>query len=184
MPSRCVPYKNAALPIPDRVADLLSRMTLEEKIEQINWGWQQKVDVVDPTNTYTAETARKALGAEWGGDIQLTPRKAAILRNAVQRYQIEKTRLGIPVMFPGEALHGYMEYGSTSFPQALGLASTWDRGAGEAHLHRHWRRSGLARLKPGLLAGARHRPRSALGPDRRDARRRSVSRLTHGRRRD
>jgi beta-glucosidase len=121
-----VPYKNAALPIPDRVADLLSRMTLEEKIEQINWGWQQKVDVVDPTNTYTAETARKALGAEWGGDIQLTPRKAALLRNAVQRYQLEKTRLGIPVMFPGEALHGYMEYGSTSFPQALGLASTWD----------------------------------------------------------
>jgi beta-glucosidase len=121
-----LPYKNAALPIPDRVADLLARMTLEEKVEQINWGWQQKVDVVDPTNTYTAETARKALGAEWGGDIQLTPRKAAILRNAVQRYQIEKTRLGIPVMFPGEALHGYMEYGSTSFPQALGLASTWD----------------------------------------------------------
>jgi beta-glucosidase len=120
------PYKNPALPIPDRVADLLSRMTLEEKIEQINWGWQQKVDVVDPTNTYTAGTARQALGAEWGGDIQLTPRKAAILRNAVQRYQIEKTRLGIPVMFPGEALHGYMEYGSTSFPQALGLASTWD----------------------------------------------------------
>jgi beta-glucosidase len=121
-----LPYKNGSLPIPDRVADLLLRMTLEEKIEQINWGWQQKVDVVDPSNTYTAETARKALGAEWGGDIQLTPRKAAILRNAVQRYQIEKTRLGIPVMFPGEALHGYMEYGSTSFPQALGLASTWD----------------------------------------------------------
>jgi beta-glucosidase len=120
------PYKNAALPIPDRVADLLSRMTLEEKIDQINWGWVQKVDVVDPTNTYTAETARQTLGAEWGGDIQLTPRRAAILRNAIQRYQIENTRLGIPVMFPGEALHGYMEYGSTSFPQALGLASTWD----------------------------------------------------------
>jgi beta-glucosidase len=120
------PYKNAALPIADRVADLLSRMTLEEKVDQLNWGWVQKVDVIDPTNTYTAETARQALGAEWGGDIQLTPRKAAILRNAIQRYQIEKTRLGIPVMFPGEALHGYMEYGSTSFPQALGLASTWD----------------------------------------------------------
>ncbi|UWZ84462.1 CIA30 family protein [Occallatibacter riparius] len=120
------PYKNAALPVPDRVADLLSRMTLEEKIDQINWGWLQKVDVVDPTNTYTAESARKALGAEWGGDIQLTPRNAAILRNAVQRYQLEKTRLGIPVIFPGEALHGYMEYGATSFPQALGLASTFD----------------------------------------------------------
>ena len=73
-------------------------MTLEENIDQLNWGWQQKIDVVDPTNTFAAESARKALGAEWGGDIQLTP------RNAVQRYQLEKTRLGIPVMFPGEAL--------------------------------------------------------------------------------
>jgi beta-glucosidase len=48
------------------------------------------------------------------------------LRNGVQRYQREKTRLGIPVIFMGEGLHGLMEYGSTSFPQALGLASTWD----------------------------------------------------------
>ena len=101
-------------------------MTLEEKVEQLKWDWQQKVDVVDPTGTYNAESARKTLGAEWGEELQLTPRKAAILRNAVQRYQLEKTRLGIPVMFPSEALHGYMEYGSTSFPQALGLASTFD----------------------------------------------------------
>jgi len=108
------------------VADLLPRMTLEEKVDQLNWGWQYKVDVVDPTGTFTAETARKTLVAEWGPEIKFIPRNAAILRNAVQRYQLEKTRLGIPVMFPGEALHGYMEYGSTSFPQALGLASTWD----------------------------------------------------------
>ena len=119
-------YKDASLPIQDRVADLLPRMTLEEKVDQLNWGWQYKVDVVDPTGTFTAETARKTLVAEWGPEIKFTPRNAAILRNAVQRYQLEKTRLGIPVMFPGEALHGYMEYGSTSFPQALGLASTWD----------------------------------------------------------
>jgi beta-glucosidase len=119
-------YKDASLPIPDRVTDLLSRMTLEEKVEQLKWDWQQKVDVVDPTGTYNAESARKTLGAEWGEELQLTPRKAAILRNAVQRCQLEKTRLGIPVMFPSEALHGYMEYGSTSFPQALGLASTFD----------------------------------------------------------
>ncbi len=116
-------YKDATLPISDRVADLLPRITLEEKVDQLKWDWQQKVSVVDPTATYTNETARKALGAEWGGDPKLMPRNAAILRNAVQRYQLEKTRLGIPVIFPGEALHGYMEYGSTSFPQALGLAS-------------------------------------------------------------
>lgn len=119
-------YKDASLPISDRVADLLSRMTLEEKVDQLSWAWQKKIDVVDPTGTYTTQSARNTVQAEWNGDLKLTPRNAAILRNAVQRYQLEKTRLGIPVMFPGEALHGYMEYGSTSFPQALGLASTWD----------------------------------------------------------
>ena len=120
------PYKDPNLPIADRVRDLLGRMTLEEKVDQLNWGWQDKINVVDPTGTYTTESARKTILAEWGPELKFTPRNAAILRNAVQRYQLEKTRLGIPVIFPGEALHGYMEYGSTSFPQALGLASTWD----------------------------------------------------------
>ena len=119
-------YKNPNLPIADRVADLLSRMTLEEKVDQLSWGWQEKIDIVDPTGTYTTQTARQTILAEWGADLKFTPRNAAILRNAVQRYQLEKTRLGIPLIFPGEALHGFMEYGSTSFPQALGLASTWD----------------------------------------------------------
>ncbi len=119
-------YKDASLPITDRVADLLPRMTLEEKVYQLTGGWEGKVEVIDPTGTYTNETARKTLLSEWGTDVRFTPRNAAILRNGVQRYFKEKTRLGIPAMFLGEALHGYMEDGSTSFPQALGLASTWD----------------------------------------------------------
>jgi beta-glucosidase len=48
------------------------------------------------------------------------------LRNAVQRYLVEKARLGIPTFFQGEALHGFMSNGGTSFPQVLGFASTWD----------------------------------------------------------
>src|ERR1700730_18258410 len=48
-------YKDAALPIPDRVADLLSRMTLEEKVEQLKWDWQKAADVVDPTDNYTRQ---------------------------------------------------------------------------------------------------------------------------------
>jgi hypothetical protein len=64
----------------------------------------------DPTRTYDAASARKTLAAEWGEELKLTPRNAAIPRNAVQRFQLEKTRLGIPVFFPSEALHGYMEY--------------------------------------------------------------------------
>lgn len=119
-------YKDAKAPIADRVADLLPRMTLEEKVEQLSWSWLHNVQVVDPTGTFTTETARQTVAAEWSPDFKLTPRNAAILRNAVQRHQLEKTRLGIPIIFPGEALHGYMEYGSTSFPQALGLAATWD----------------------------------------------------------
>jgi beta-glucosidase len=119
-------YKDASLPIQDRVADLLPRMTLEEKIEQISDGWQSKLEVLDPTGTYTSEQARKIILNTWGVETPFTPRQSAILRNGVQRYQREKTRLGIPVIFMGEGLHGLMEYGSTSFPQALGLASTWD----------------------------------------------------------
>src|SRR5580704_15616456 len=82
-PSGSPRYKDASLPIPDRVADLLPRMTLEEKVEQLKWDWQQKVDVVDPTGTYNAESARKTLAAEWGEELKLTPRNAAVLRNAV-----------------------------------------------------------------------------------------------------
>ena len=120
------PYKDASLPIADRVADLLPRMTLEEKVYQLTGGWDSKIEVVDPTGTFTTETARQTLTAEWGPEVKFTPRQAAILRNGVQRYLREKTRLGIPAMFLGEGLHGYMEYGSTSFPQALGLAATFD----------------------------------------------------------
>ena len=119
-------YKDASLPIENRVADLLPRMTLEEKVFQLTGGWDGQVEVVDPTGTFTNEKARKTLAAEWGTELKFTPRDAAILRNGVQRYLKEKSRLGIPAMFLGEGLHGYMEYGSTSFPQALGLASTWD----------------------------------------------------------
>ena len=119
-------YKNQALPIQDRVADLLSRMTLEEKVGQIAPPADRQTHVIDPTGTFTDESATAMTSRWWDPDLQFTPRKSAILRNGVQRYLKEKTRLGIPELFMGEALHGFMEYGSTSFPQALGLASTWD----------------------------------------------------------
>ncbi len=121
-----LPYRNPNLAIEDRVADLLSRMTLEEKVEQICGGGERNGRVIDPTGTFTDESARATL-AQWGNpDQPFPPRTAAILRNGVQRYLREKTRLGIPELFMGEALHGFMEDGSTSFPQAIGLASTWD----------------------------------------------------------
>lgn len=119
-------YRNPNLAIDDRVADLLSRMTLEEKVQQLTGGGEGQMEVIDPTGTYTTESARATLMRWSDPDLAFPPKKSAILRNGVQRYLKEKTRLGIPQLFMGEALHGFMEYGSTSFPQALGLASTWD----------------------------------------------------------
>src|SRR5271157_5630216 len=119
-------YRNPNLAIDDRVADLLSRMTLEEKVHEIAGGWEAGAEVIDPTGTYTTESARAALSRSEDADFVFPARKAAILLNGIQRYLHDKTRLGIPGLFMGEALHGFMEYGSTSFPQALSLASTWD----------------------------------------------------------
>ncbi|MBN2371728.1 MAG: CIA30 family protein [Vicinamibacteria bacterium] len=119
------PYRNPKLTIEERVADLLPRMTLEEKVDQIA-GWNRDTPAIDTTGTYTPEQAQAALRRIFNTEAQLTPRQAAILRNAVQRHLREKTRLGIPALFMGEALHGFMQHGATSFPQALALASTWD----------------------------------------------------------
>ncbi|HUA16434.1 MAG TPA: CIA30 family protein [Verrucomicrobiae bacterium] len=119
-------YRNPHLAIEDRVADLLSRMTLEEKVAQITGGGRADQEIIDTTGTMTTDQARAILSRWWDPDLVFPARTAAILRNGVQRYLREKTRLGIPALFMGEALHGFMEYGSTSFPQALGLASTWD----------------------------------------------------------
>lgn len=121
-------YRNPNLPIEDRAADLLSRMTLEEKIGQIAPPASRDTHVIDPTGTFTDESASAIMNRWWDANLVFPARKAAILRNGVQRYLKEKTRLGIPELFMGEALHGFMEYGSTSFPQALSLASTWDPG--------------------------------------------------------
>ena len=125
-PDNTPKYKNPSLPIDDRVADLLSRMTLEEKIAQIAPPADRATHVVDPTGTFTDESAGAMMNRWYDPDLIFPARKAAILRNGVQRYLKEKTRLGIPELFMGEALHGFMEYGSTSFPQALSLACTWD----------------------------------------------------------
>jgi beta-glucosidase len=119
-------YRNPGLTVDERVDDLLPRMTLEEKVQQITGGGEAQSEVIDPTGTFTTQKARATMGQWWNPDLVFTSRQAAILRNGIQRFLKEKSRLGIPALFMGEALHGFMEYGSTSFPQALGLASTWD----------------------------------------------------------
>jgi beta-glucosidase len=115
-------YRNPKLPIPDRVADLLQRMTLEEKVDQLAGGRRRMMTTQDPEG----QAIFQKIGALYSNDAHPSAFDAATLRNQAQKYMVEKTRLGIPMLFAGEALHGYMAYGSTSFPQVLGLASTWD----------------------------------------------------------
>ena len=105
---------------------MLPRLTLEGKIGQISGGAESRYEAIDPTGTFTTETARAAFGQMENPETSFPAKRSAILRNSIQRYQREKSRLGIPALFMGEGLHGFMEDGSTSFPQVIGLASTFD----------------------------------------------------------
>jgi beta-glucosidase len=118
-------YRNANLPAELRAADLVKRMTLEEKIDQLAGGRRRARAASENPEE---KQAFEALGKLYREDSQASPHDAAEARNKAQHYLVEKTRLGIPGLFQGEALHGFMAYGSTSFPQVLGLASTWDPG--------------------------------------------------------
>jgi beta-glucosidase len=120
------PYKDPHLSIEDRVADLLSRMTLEEKVAQVSDGGEGNEGLIDTSGKLPYKTAKEAFAELYNSENKIGASERALIHNALQRYQLEKTRLGIPLIFFGEGLHGYMAYGSTSFPQALGLASTWD----------------------------------------------------------
>jgi len=121
-------YKNPRLPIEQRVADLLGRMTLEEKCAQLapQARGTREVHVLDTTGKYDDDSAKKVLFSLYNPSTKISAHDAAVLRNAIQRYLVEKTRLGIPEMPAGELLHGFMSNGATSFPQALALASTFD----------------------------------------------------------
>jgi beta-glucosidase len=115
-------YRNSNLPAELRAADLVKRMTLEEKVNQLAGGRRRSMAAASPE----AKEIFEGLGKLYREDSQVSAHDAAAARNAAQHFLVEKTRLGIPGIFQGEALHGFMAYGSTSFPQVLGLASTWD----------------------------------------------------------
>ena len=119
-------YRNPRLPIEQRTADLLGRMTLEEKVEQLRGGRTSVYGIVDPTGKFTDESIHGNFRQIYDMHSRMSPHDQAVYRNALQRYAVEKTRLGIPQIFQDEALHGYTAEGATSFPQAIALGSTWD----------------------------------------------------------
>ncbi len=118
-------YRNARLSIHERVSDLLERMTLEEKVDQIAGGFRH-AGILDTTGRFNDQNVREAFHQLRDMNGHMSAHDRAVLRNGLQRYLVEKTRLGLPALMIGEGLHGFMENGSTSFPQAIGLASTWD----------------------------------------------------------
>lgn len=137
-------YKDASQPVELRVADLLSRMTLDEKIGQVRCplGWfiydkdeKGKVSLTEKFYKYTDE---QHIGNYWAVlradpwtqktlTNGLNPALSAEMLNMMQRYAVEKTRLGIPIMVAEETPHGHMAIGATVFPTALSQAATFDR---------------------------------------------------------
>jgi beta-xylosidase len=119
-------YRNPKLPIEQRAADLLGRMTLDEKVAQLRGGRTSIYGVVDPTGRFAEASTKGNFRQIYEMHAGMSPHDQAVYRNALQRYAVEKTRLGIPQIFQDEALHGYTADSATSFPQAIALGCTWD----------------------------------------------------------
>jgi beta-glucosidase len=117
------PYRDAQRPVTERVRDLLGRMTLEEKFWQL---FMIPGDLDDPAHDYS----RGVFGLQIAPAPNVTQSNAARAHadriNAIQRFFVERTRLGIPIIPFEEALHGFARDGSIMFPQAIALAATWD----------------------------------------------------------
>lgn len=135
-------YKNPAVPIPERVEDLLKRMTPEEKTGQLVTllGWEMydnstgKLQVSSKFKQAVADQHAGSLWATLRADPWtqktiangLNPYTAAQASNMLQKYVLEHTRLQIPMFLAEECPHGHMAIGATVFPTAIGQGSTWN----------------------------------------------------------
>ena len=133
--SHSLPYQDPELPVEARVSDLLARMTLVEKLAQLSAAWLFEL-TDEEANEGPGNLSRKKAQARIGdgtgqitrpaGGSSLTPIQAAQALNAVQAFLLQETRLGIPALVHEECCSGYMARGATTFPQIIGLASTWE----------------------------------------------------------
>jgi beta-glucosidase len=131
------PYLDPKTPVEQRITDLLSRMTVEEKVAQMTGAWENRGFFSDPQALFVDEKGsflpeRAAVLLKYGiGEISRPsegrdPRAMVEYTNTVQKWVKQNTRLGIPVLFHDECLHGHVAPKGTSYPQAIALASTWD----------------------------------------------------------
>ena len=122
-------YRDASLPIEERVRDLLERMTIEEKVAQLGSVWS--FEIVG-TGTLNPDRARELVGLGIGqitriaGATNLGAGEVAALGNDVQRFLVEETRLGIPAIVHEESLHGLVSRDAPCFQQSIGAAASWD----------------------------------------------------------
>ncbi|MFT3910474.1 MAG: glycoside hydrolase family 3 N-terminal domain-containing protein [Ferruginibacter sp.] len=128
------PYKDPKLSIEKRVSDLLQRMTIEEKF------WQMFMIPGDLDHAKPGQYDHGIFGFQVSAAsannnaaqqiLQYNTKETAVglakKINTIQKYFIDSSRLGIPVIFFDEVLHGLVREGATSFPQAIALAATWD----------------------------------------------------------
>jgi beta-glucosidase len=122
-------YRDATASIEERSSDLLGRMTLPEKLVQLGCAWSTAL--VDGDG-FSADKARELIGdgigsiTRIGATTGLRPFGSASFANDIQRFLVEETRLGVPAIVHEESTAGYCARDATQFPQAIGLASTWD----------------------------------------------------------
>ena len=129
------PYEDPSLPVEKRIDDLLSRMTLEEKTCQLAtlYGFGKVLKDKMPNQKWFDRVWKDGIAnidQQFDGrphtEYDLPASKHARSINEIQRWFIEKTRLGIPVDFTNEGIHGLHARGATCFPQQCGLGATWD----------------------------------------------------------
>ncbi len=172
-------YRDGALPIETRVADLLARMTIEEKVAQLGSVWSFELI---GTGALDLDRARELLHSGIGqisrlaGATNFDAVEVAAVGNEIQRFLVEETRLGIPAILHEETLHGLLARDAPSFQQSIGAAAAWDPSLVEEMATTLRRRMLATGARQALCAGPRHDPRPALGAGRGDLRRGSVPR--------
>lgn len=135
--------KDASLPIEARVRHLLDKMTVEEKIGQLIqlYGWEMYEKAqgkIVLTDAFKKRMLQGGIGSlygtlradPWTGvtlETGLSPRDGAHAVNEIQRFAVEQTRLGIPILIGEECSHGHMAIGATVFPVPLAIGSAWNR---------------------------------------------------------